>query len=280
MDLIGCYRQAWDGFSRWWIPLCLVAFVAVAINTIPQLVLRREMQQESMLKDVRDFANAKSDQQRQRIAKKIQGRAVKALKKGGWMMLTLAPVGLIVGVILIVWGIKASSKEGLDVKAHSLQAGKRGFHVATTQILAMLIVLAPFPLMVLAFRAVVQGMGGVQTEGGILLVVLALMACLGFACLIAVLLYTLFFYAPQLAADEGLGPLAALFKSQRMVRLSPLKNLVLVLCNVFLQAASAPTIIGLIPATAFVNTARGAAYLQLLESYKREYGSPEAQPEK
>ncbi|MDF1664356.1 MAG: hypothetical protein P1V97_21505, partial [Planctomycetota bacterium] len=81
----------------------------------------------------------------------------------------------------------------------------------------------------------------------------------------AVFFYVLFFFAPQLAADEELGPLQSMLKSQRMVRRSFLMVFLLVLINSSIQGLLGLTIIGLIPGTAFANTARGAAYYQLLE---------------
>ena len=34
LDIGACFREAWRGFKAWWIPLCLVATVLVALNSI------------------------------------------------------------------------------------------------------------------------------------------------------------------------------------------------------------------------------------------------------
>jgi len=34
LDLGACFREAWRGFKAWWIPLCLVATVLLALNSV------------------------------------------------------------------------------------------------------------------------------------------------------------------------------------------------------------------------------------------------------
>lgn len=270
MDLIACYREAWRGFSRWWIPLCGLALVWLVANQVPQMMASSAVDRAGLERDVQQLLEAVKDKDERRI-QRLTASVQRRFQPAQEALLRVLPAATLVAVpltvLLLVWGMKAGSRDGLDVKGDTAMAGRRGFAVLMSQLLAMALVAMPLVLGYALYIGVARGLiaAGVANIAlivGLGLIWLLVLVPLGFISGFA--FYILFFFAPQLAADESLGPLAALRRSSRLVRLSPLAVGVLVCFNIGLQLVAAITIIGLIPVTAFVNTARGVAYYQLL----------------
>lgn len=267
MDIVECYKQAWRGFSRWWIPLCLVAFVAVAADLLPRLLAQQDVDQTSITTDffaMLDAAQKDDPREVQRRMNSLKSTTLSFVQATGRYTLYLLPIALPIAVMLIVFGMKASSKEGLSLKEDTKRVGRRGLSVLLTQVFAMVVTFSPFFVVVailLAFRGKFQGTTPLIALSAALIAMFLFF--LGF--MVAAFFYILFFFAPQLAADEELGPLQSMLKSQRMVRRSFVMVFLLVLINSSIQGLLGLTIVGLIPGTAFANTARGAAYYQLLE---------------
>lgn len=267
VDITECYKQAWRGFSRWWIPLCLVAFVAVAADLLPRFLAQQDVDQSSITADFTAMVKATAENKPREVQRRmnsLKASTQKFVEATGRYTLYLLPIALPIAVMLIVFGMKASSKEGLSIKEDTKRVGRRGLSVLLTQIIAMVVTIAPFFVVVallLLFR------GKLQASTPLMALSSALIALFFFflAFLGAAFFYVIFFFAPQLAADEELGPIQAMLKSQRMVRRSFMMVFLLVMINMSIQGLLGITVIGLIPATAFANTARGAAYYQLLE---------------
>jgi hypothetical protein len=270
-----CYKQAWRGFSRWWIPLCAIALIAVVADALPRMLAQNDVTQTSLMKDVWSMTQAMAANDLdavQQYSRRVRSGGIQFIQALGRYTLYSLPVVLPVAVLLIVFGMKASSKEGLDIKKDARTAGRRGFYVLLTQIYAMVVTAIPILLFALFARflqTAVKGQSPAFALGLVLVALLGLFVALFFTCIC----YILFFFAPQLAADEELGPIKSMIVSQRMVRRSFMMVFLLVMTNVTIQGFAAITVIGLIPATAFVNTARGAAYYQLLE-LERADGNP------
>lgn len=267
VNIAECYKQAWRGFSRWWIPLCLVAFVAVAADLIPRFLAQQDVDQSSITADFTAMVEAASQDKPREVQRRmnsLKASTLKFVEATGRYTLYLLPIALPIAVMLIIFGMKASSKDGLSLKEDTKRVGRRGLSVLLTQVGAMVVTLSPFFVVIavlLAFRGKLQG----ATPLTALITALVALFFFFLAFMGAAFFYILFFFAPQLAADEELSPLGSMLKSQRMVRRSFAMVFLLVLINSSIQGLLGLTIIGLIPATAFANTARGAAYYQLLE---------------
>ena len=78
-----------------------------------------------------------------------------------------------------------------------------------------------------------------------------------------VYLYVKLFFVPLVMLDQGLGARAAVWESFAMSRGNFWRLTGLIAINLAIQAASLITVIGIVPATGFVNTARACAYQSL-----------------
>jgi len=274
MNLISCYRLAWAGFSRWWIPLCLVALIGVLAETAPRFMAQREAPLPSLAKSGSELLAARSEHERVERSRAILAQLQESgLRMGRWALL-FAPIAIPVTILLIVFGMKATSREGLELGADTRLAGRRGLAVLLSQVLALGIAFGPVVLWLAGLRFL-----GEQLPGQVALLLLIALPTLALALGLVAVLYVVFFFAPQLAADSVRGPLGALFMSARLVWIAPVSTSALVAINALLQILSIPTVIGLIPVTAFVNTARGAAYQQLLAEHRAASGDEEQSQE-
>ncbi|MDF1664357.1 MAG: hypothetical protein P1V97_21510, partial [Planctomycetota bacterium] len=163
VDITECYKQAWRGFSRWWIPLCLVAFVAVAADLLPRFLAQQDVDQSSISADFIAMSKAlqnNNPQEVQRRMDSLKANTVKFVQAAARYTLYLLPIALPVAVMLIIFGMKASSKEGLSLKEDTKRVGRRGISVLLTQVFAMVVTFLPFFAVVailLAFRGKLQG---------------------------------------------------------------------------------------------------------------------------
>jgi hypothetical protein len=275
VDLRACYRQAWKGFRSWWIPLCLIAFIGQIVNYLPQFLAEHALDKEGFLDHVWALAQAVQSDNTDAILYHFEVIKTEGTLFGQTLLLYFLyflPIALPVAVLLIIFSLKASSKDGLDVKEDTKAAGRRGIHVLLASLLAIGIISLPFVASAVFSRWFLLSYQPRPAQA-----LITISSIFFLASFVVVYLYTLLFFAPQLAAD-GHGPVRAMLASCRMVKGSFFKVFLLIMINVILQALSLPTVIGLIPVTAFVNTARGAAYYQLLKKQQAAIEGQVAEP--
>lgn len=267
------YRQAWSGFSRWWIPLCAVAGLLMLVQLTPQLLLQDDPRAVNLKKEAKLLLAAaqKRDQRRVQFRmRRVQARLGEVAARVIEILIWVGPMVLAIGVLLVIMGMGAASKEGVNLKRDSARTGRRGLSVVLTQALGSVLTILPISLCLVSiivigrvFKPEPSTMVFITIGLG-LLAILSIPLCMG--------LYLAFFFAPQLSVDESLNPFRSLRRSIQLIKLAPGPCALLVFCNGSLQSLASLTIIGLIPATAFANTARGAAYYSLLEEEARREG--------
>jgi hypothetical protein len=176
----------------------------------------------------------------------------------------LLPLAIPLGVLLLVLGLSAVSTEGARLSEGLGRSWRRGGSVVACQLVATSGAMMPLVLGVALWATFLlpEALSGAADPASALALGGVIMVS---GTVLAGLIYIAFVFAPQLAIERELSPGAALLESLRMVSKAPLAVAALVLINVSLQLMAAPTVVALIPVTAFVNTARGAAYRQLLE---------------
>jgi hypothetical protein len=227
LNLIGCYRLAWRSFAKWWIPLCLLSGVMVVFQIVPRIAMQSEIQ------DLR--------------------ASLKALVPAVWT------------------GDVERMSELVPLAAEQLQLLTRRMLVVTAYLFPFVALLTVLLLMQ-ANRAVKNGAD--EPKSFLFLVYVAVMHvamavvkafAFFFFAVPGVFLYVKLLFASLIMLEEKKGAREAIAMSWRMTTGNFWPLLALVLINVAIQMLVLPTVIGEIPATGFVNTARAAAFRMLRE---------------
>lgn len=225
-DLLACYKLAWNSFSKWWIPLSLISFFIVLFQILPQILSMGEL--SSFKKDTIDIFIAifNSDADKlEMLSASIVERSQSLSKSLMKMSTILFPLTALFSVLLIM-------QANLAVK----DTNKRE---------------RSFPELI--YISIVH-------------VVLAIVKLLAFFLFVipGVYLYIKLLFVSLVMLEENEGVFVAIKKSWQLTDGNFWSLLTLVVVNTSVQGMVVPTIIGAVPATAFVNTARASAYRQLL----------------
>ena len=220
-----CYAVAWKAFGKWWIPLCLISGLVMVFEIGPRILLRPETRAfESAVADHLAVLKTGSLEQIADMLVALQVEMqVYMLKLSRWLLLAFPFVALLT-MILLMWANSAVKD----------RRGKNSF--------GRLVYIA------------------------LLHVGLALIKGIAFLFFIlpGVFIYIrLLFVSLILLEEKETGVVEAVKRSWALTAKNFWELLALVALNSVLQFAVAPTLIGLIPVTGFVNTARAAAYQML-----------------
>lgn len=231
-SLQGCYAQAWKSFSKWWIPLCLISAGILFFNIGPRLMAHGELTAmfQQGVQMMRAVADGDVDAVYQMTLDLQQLSFEYTRQLCKWVLVSLPFVALLT-VILLAFA-------NMAVKD---QRKKRPF-VRTVWIAIVHVMLA-----------VVKGV-----------------AFLFFMIPGFYLYVRLLFVSLVMLEDDSVGVGDAVRRSWRMTRGDYWKLFALVGMNTALQMVAASTIIGLIPATGFANTARAEAFQMLRERSEEE----------
>jgi len=220
-----CYSLSWKSFSKWWIPLCLISSLVLLFEVGPRILLRPETValKQAALESISIFQTGTFEEMEAHLFE-IQTLSLTYTAKLFRVLLAAFPFIALLSMILLTWA-NAAVKDRRNKNSFWRMLAITGVHL------------------LLAF---VKGLA------------FALFILPGFY------LYTrLFFVALIMLEEKDVGMVEAIRRSWLMTRGNFWRLLALICMNGGLQFAAAPTIIGLIPATGFANTARAAAFQML-----------------
>lgn len=226
LSLKACYSKAWKSFAKWWIPICLIAGFLMVFEWIPKRFAKADSQ--AMQQTISEIVTAygQGDLNRVEILVSDLNETLMAFAlKLVTFSLYAAPFALLFTVLLLATSLMAVKNQ------RTRYAPKRILVVALTHLVIA------FVKVLLIFMILPLGM----------------------------YVYVKLSFVSLLMLDNEQSPTAAVRESWRMTEGNfwPLFNLVLI--NGTLQFAMVPTVVGLIPATGFANTARAAAFTMLRE---------------
>lgn len=227
LSVITCYALAWRSFSKWWISLCLLSGVIVVFQIAPRVLVRSDMSELRTTTTRFVIALSQSD------LGKLEEMSAELAAQTGMLMRKLIRLGLYAFPLIALFTIALLMYANRAVK--NRQEPNRPF----------------FFLLYIALVHVVLAVGK--------------LLALFFFVVPGIYLYIKLLFVSLVMLEEGSGALAAIRKSWRMTRGNFWELLLLVLMNAGVQLLVLPTVIGEIPATGFVNTARAAAFRMLLE---------------
>ena len=222
-----CYALAWKSFAKWWIPLCLISGIIFVFEITPWILVRADMDEWKITVRSSLTAVAKNDLDRlDEISSKIRAQTFKLLGKFARLGLYIFPLVAFLTVILLMYANWAAKNR--KEKRRSL---------------AMLIYIA------------------------IIHVMLAIGKLLAFFLFVfpGVYLYVKLFFVSLVMLEGGKGAGEAIKISWQMTKGNYWELFLVIVMNTGIQLLLLPTVIGIIPATGFVNTVRAAAFHMIRE---------------
>jgi hypothetical protein len=217
--------MAWRAFSKWWIPLCLISAVLCAVELWPRLMLRTQQAQLSRTLEQTVTAFRQGDSARLEARAEELNRQLRSYA-GTTLRWTLYafPLLALLTVILLMWaGFATRNRRGRSRPFGRLCT------IALVHVALAFVKLGAFLLLIVP----------------------------------GVWLYIRLLFVSLIMLEENCGAAEAIRRSWRMTRGVFTELFLLVCCNSVLQLLSVPTLIGVVPATGFANTARAAAFRML-----------------
>ena len=226
-NIIGCYALAWRSFSKWWIPLCLISGIIVVFQIVPRILTRADMNEFRITAG--SFITAVSEND----LDKLEQMSPKMAEQTGILISKLVRLGMYVFPLIAFLTVILLMYANWAVK----NTHERRKRVST--------------LVYIAFVHVVLAVGKL------------LAFC--FCFFPGVYLYIKLLFVSLIMLEEKKGARAAIKISWQMTNGNFWKLFLIVLVNTGSQLLALPTIIGAIPVTGFVNTARAAAFRMIWE---------------
>lgn len=225
-DLMACYSLAWKSFSKWWIPLTAISFFVVFFQILPQILSMGEVSEfkNDAIAMVKAIIDSDADT--------IDTLSTQIVERSNSISTGVMKMGTVLFPLTALLSILLIMQANLAVKDTNKR--ERTF----------------LELIYISF----------------LHVVLAIVKLFAFVLFIVpgVYLYIKLLFVSLVMLEEKKGFWDAIKKSWELTEGNFWMLFTLVFLNSSVQGMLATTIIGAIPATAFVNTARAAAYRQLL----------------
>lgn len=224
-----CYGLAWKSFSKWWIPLCLISCIIFAVRIVPMMLMRVDSGEWRItMRECMD-AIAENDQAG------LDEVSLKARAQAATLIRELSRLGMFTFPLIAFFTVVLLMYANWAVK-NRLEKRRPFFNLVYIALVHVILAIAKLLAFFLFFF-----------PGAYLYVKL------------------LFVSLVMLESEKGAG--AAIRISWRMTRGNFRQLFLLVLMNAGVQLLSLPTVIGIIPATGFANTARAAAFRMLWEEY-------------
>ncbi|MBN2416690.1 hypothetical protein JXO52_12660 [bacterium] len=225
LDLGHWYSRAWSGFKKAWIIICLLSAAIVFFEILPRLTVSDEWRMlKSHLLLFLDAMGRGDRTAAESIAWSVKMQCWLLSRMLLQWLLCLFPLIALLTVLLLM-------------KANQAVRGPEG---------------PPRSFRRLLLVALVHVILAVIKLGAFLLLIVP-----------GVYLYVKLLFVSLIMLEEGIPPLPACRRSWQLTSGSFFPLLLLVIINTVIQMAASLTIIGLIPATGFVNTARAAALHEL-----------------
>ncbi|MBI9020351.1 MAG: glycerophosphoryl diester phosphodiesterase membrane domain-containing protein [Verrucomicrobia bacterium] len=225
LSLKTCYALAWKSFSKWWIPLCLISAFILVFEVVPRIMLRPETAalEQKLLEGVSAFRSGTLEELE---AVLFEARSIVWIYtiKLSKLLFALLPFIALLSMILLAWS-NAAVKGRRNERSPGRMLTITGVHLLLTLVKGLAFAFFILP---------------------------------GFYLYIRLLFVTLI-----MLEENETGMMDAIRESWTLTRGNFRALLTLVCLNGTLQLVVSPTLIGLIPATGFANTARASAYQML-----------------
>lgn len=224
LSIKSCYSKAWTSFAKWWIPICVIASILMVFQWIPkQLAQAESTAMHESLSNITAAFEQGDYSQLDALTEQLTATWIDYAHRVLVFSLYATPFALLLTVLLIAISLMAARNQRIKFSAGRIAAVSLAQLVFACVKMLLMFLLLPLGLFV----------------------------------------YVKLYFISLLMLEEGGTPVAAAKESWRMTagNFWPLFGLVAI--NGLLQLALIPTVIGLIPATGFANTARAAAFTLL-----------------
>ncbi len=230
LSLKKCYSLSWKSFSKWWIPLCLISAFILLFEIGPRILLHPEtVALKQAFVEVVEVVKTGTLEEIEAMLIEAQEESWAYTLKLSKLLLVALPFIALLSMILLTWANAAVKDQRNGTTPKQL------FHITGVHLLLTFVKGLAFAFFILP----------------------------GFYLYVRLLFVTLI-----LLEEKEIGMMDAIRKSWAMTTGNFWSLLTLICLNGTLQLAVAPTLIGLIPATGFANTARAAAYQMLKEKHR------------
>jgi hypothetical protein len=230
LSFFACYESAWTAFRKWWIPLCLISGLLFVFQLIPRTVVQAEKSELSAaISTIVAAAQANDVDAMLSAEEQMLEVGMEYAQKMGKFTVALFPLVAVVTVLLLIYANAAMN----DFRKK--QTTGRILYISAVHVLL----------------AVIKGAA------------MVLVFPLGIYLYIKWLFVSFVLLEEEASLGEAIRRSAALTKGNFF----PLLGLVVL--NGVIQLISLPTLIGIIPATGFVNTVRAAAYVSLRDGFRQ-----------
>jgi hypothetical protein len=221
LSIKSCYSKAWTSFAKWWIPICVIAGFLMVFQWIPkQLAKTESTAMHQSLSNISAAFDQGDYSQLEALTEQLTATWMDYTQRVLVFSLYATPFALLLTVLLIATSLMAARNQRIKFSAVRIAIVSLA-HLGFALVKILLIFLL-FPL--------------------------------------GLFVYVKLFFVSLLMLEEGAMPLAAAKESWRMTDGNFWSLFSLAALNSLLQFALLPTVIGLIPATGFVNTARAEAF--------------------
>jgi len=234
IDIIECYRFAWNSFTKKWLILCFISGLIVGLEVIPRIVTLPEWNSLYRSSEKLMLSILKGDQaQFYIIAPLVKLKASYLVHKLLKYTLPVVPLLALLTIILLLQANRTTKISGSDT---------------------------PKPFTFLLYIALIHIMLSIIKMAAFIIFIVP-----------GIYLYIRLLFVSLVMLDQNKGVWSSIKKSYKMTMGNFWRLLFLVIINTLIQLGASFTLIGLIPATGFVNTVRAAAFRTLLNPNNRSH---------
>jgi len=225
IKLSRCYALAWKSFAKWWIPLCAISGAIFVFELAPRFFVHQDMKQLTQSGKTIVLNILNEVPVREEAYTDFSQQTIHLRNKLLKHGIYVFPAVAFLTIVLLMKANKAVKNQG----------DRR-------------------PIGKLIFISLIH-------------VILSIIKLIAFFLLIipGAYLYIRLLFVSLLMLEKNYSPSEAIRRSWQMTKGNFWSLFLLIFVNTVIQTISLATIIGFIPTTAFVNTARAAAFQMLLQ---------------
>ena len=220
-SLAACYGRAWKSFAKWWIPLCLVAACLILFELGPKQLAKA--QASDMYQSFFQLLNAFVEEdlgRTEQLIVELNDKALAYTKTVATFSLYAMPVVAVLSILLLCASVMAVKDQRIRYSP---------WHILWVSMLNMIVAFVKIFLLFIFLP-------------------------------LGIYMYVKLYFTSLAMIEERRGLAEAIKRSWRLTDGSFWPLLGIVAINGTLQMAMVPTLIGLVPASGFANTARATAF--------------------
>jgi len=241
-----CFKEAWNGFKGWWIPLCLVSTtIMISQISLPKKIVQNELEvlkpYEQAYNELKEEVfNFNTLKHLNRTLKSYDNFMVECFEISSQPETKLALRNLLIKIVLILGVIVSILNLLMIILAKaSVEPDKKKRTVKRN--LSHGIILS-FVYIFLAFVKIIPFV---------------------FCILPGIYLYCKFFFTGFIITEESANPISAMVKSWKMTKGNFFEVFIIFIIIIAVDIVSIISIVGVIPGRSYNYTLRAAAYRQL-----------------